>query len=428
MQTQIFPDIHIPSVSELTSHIKLLLESEFANIRVEGEVSKPVKSASGHLYFTLKDQHAQISCVMWRSQVERSGADLVHGQQIIASGDVQVYPPHGKYQMIVGTLAQAGAGALQLAFERLKNKLEAEGLFDPSRKKSLPVLPQSIGIVTSETGAAFQDIISTLQKRFPMVTVYLYHASVQGITAAGEIANGIRHFSSLQNVDVLIVTRGGGSLEDLWSFNEEVVARAIFECPIPVISAVGHETDFSISDFTADARAATPTQAVILAVPDFNELKIFVDEAGNIISKRLEDFIRRYRDLIDRLIRSHGLMILERKLSFAKNRIETYSTMMDQFLKSRVVNCREKSGNLRNLLEKGITARTQRLSNHFSLAAARLQSMNPDEPLHRGYTRIMQHDKWIRNHRSLGGKDPFEVIWSDGKQLSLPVKDQTDKV
>ncbi|MFN2374424.1 MAG: exodeoxyribonuclease VII large subunit [Cyclonatronaceae bacterium] len=409
-----YTSTHVPTVTELTGGIKTLLETEFSDVRVEGEVSKPVLSANGHIYFTLKDKSAQLSCVMWRSNAQRMGSGLLHGQQIIAEGDIQVYAPQGRYQLIVGSVMQAGEGALQLAFEELKKKLEKEGLFSAVHKKQLPAFPKTIGVVTSESGAAFHDIVSTLQKRFPMVEVRLYHASVQGVAAAGEIVHGIHYFSRVSPVDVLIVTRGGGSLEDLWPFNEEAVARAIFECTIPVISAVGHETDFSISDFVADERAATPTQAVILAVPDLNELKMFVDEAGNLIQRKLDEMIRRNKDLVKRLIRSHGLQVLERKLAFARERVKNHEVLMLQYLKSKTGTGRDKIDHLSYRLIQNMSQRTLRARERVQLLGSRLEPLNPDAPLKRGFTRVIQNGKWIRKSTALNPGAPLEILWEDG--------------
>jgi exodeoxyribonuclease VII large subunit len=409
-----YTSTHVPSVSELTGGIKTLLETEFNGVRVEGEVSKPVLSANGHIYFTLKDKSAQLSCVMWRGNAQRMGSTLLHGQQIIAEGDIQVYPPQGRYQLIVGSVMQAGAGALQLAFEELKKKLEDEGLFSAVHKKKLPAFPKTIGVVTSESGAAFHDIVSTLQKRFPMIEVRLYHASVQGVAAAGEIVQGIHYFSRVSPVDVLIVTRGGGSLEDLWPFNEEAVARAIFECTIPVISAVGHETDFSISDFVADERAATPTQAVILAVPDLNELKMFVDEAGNLIQRKLDEMIVRNKDLVQRLIRSHGLQVLVRKLAFARERVRNHEVLMLQYLKSKTGTGRDRIEHIHYRLIQNMSQRTLRASERVQLLESRLEPLNPEAPLKRGFTRVVQNGKWIRKSTGLNPASSLEIIWEDG--------------
>src|SRR5699024_2476729 len=275
------PDLFIPktlSVSELTGEIKSVLEGNFIDVRVEGEMSNVSTSRRGHTYFTLKDEGAQLACVIWSGVNQRLGVELTDGQQITVGGDIQVYPPHGKYQLIVRSVEQAGKGALQQAFERLKAKLKNEGLFDEAHKKLLPEFPRHIGVITSATGAAFHDITDTLQRRWPLADVLLHHSSVQWANAASELVDAIRWFSDNQNVDVLIVGRGGGSLEDLWPFNEEAVARALFACKVPTISAVGHEVDFSISDFVADVRAATPTQAAILSTPDINEVRMRADD------------------------------------------------------------------------------------------------------------------------------------------------------
>jgi exodeoxyribonuclease VII large subunit len=416
----------VPSVSDLTARIKNVLESGFAGVQVEGEVSQPNMSANGHLYFTLKDRNAQLSCVMWRSSVMRLGAELQHGQQIIAGGDIQVYPPQGRYQLIVNAIMQAGTGALQAAFEALKRKLETEGLFNPVHKKPLPPFPRKIGVVTSESGAAFHDIISTLQKRFPMIEVFLYHASVQGVTAAGEIVRGIRYFAEQHPVDVLIVTRGGGSLEDLWPFNEEAVARAIFDCQIPVISAVGHETDFSISDFVADERAATPTQAVILAVPDLNELRLFVDEAGITIQRKMDDMIHRNRELINRLIRSHGLQLLERRIAHARENIRSRDQLLLQLLTSKAGRNRDRFEHLSYRMHQAMLSRSGKARERLSLLRGRLVAVHPEEPLKRGYTRIMQQGNWIRSAGNYLPGSELEIVWHDSRRSGI-LRENGDK-
>jgi exodeoxyribonuclease VII large subunit len=301
LSSQIPLTFDVPSVSELTGKIKNLLESNFTDVLVEGEISNVKQSRNGHYYFTVKDSDAQLSCVMWRNVAQRLGPDLIDGQQVILGGSIQVYAPHGRYQMIVTLVEQAGIGKLQQEFERLKKKLKDEGLFDEAHKKKLPDFPERIGVVTSASGAAFHDIISTLERRWPMAAVYLYHASVQGVNAAPELVKGIKYFCKNRNVDVLIIGRGGGSLEDLWPFNEESVARAVFKCPVPVVSAVGHEVDFSICDFVADARAATPTQAAVLATPDINEIRFLVEDLNSGLSVLLNDRVNRYRESLRRL-------------------------------------------------------------------------------------------------------------------------------
>ena len=263
---ELAPQRKIYSVSELSLELKGLLEQKFPDVWVAGEVSNFRAAASGHLYFTLKDASAQLRAVCFRNQARYLKFKPQDGISVIARGHLSVYEARGEYQLYVDFLEPAGLGALQLAFEQLKAKLAAEGLFDPGRKKPLPALPRTIGIVTSPSGAAIRDILRVLRRRFRNMNVLLYPAKVQGEGAAEEIAKGIEYFNRHRAVDVMIVGRGGGSLEDLWAFNEETVARAIAASKIPVISAVGHETDFTIADFVADLRAPTPSAAAELVV------------------------------------------------------------------------------------------------------------------------------------------------------------------
>lgn len=283
----------IYSVAELTRQIKDLLENSFPRLWVEGEISNFKRHSSGHLYFTLKDENAQISCAMWKFRAGSLLFQPQHGMKVIVEGDVQVYEKGGNYQLIVQQMQPAGVGALQMAFEQLKKKLFAEGLFDDIHKKKIPTYPEKIGVVTSPTGAAIRDIISVITRRFPGVEIILYPVRVQGEGAAKEIARAIEDFNEYGEVDVLIVGRGGGSLEDLWAFNEEIVARAIFASQIPVISAVGHEVDYSIADFVADLRAPTPSAAAEIVVRNKNEVKgelnYYQEKIAVVLSKRISD-------------------------------------------------------------------------------------------------------------------------------------------
>ncbi|OYW08182.1 MAG: exodeoxyribonuclease VII large subunit [Acidobacteriia bacterium 12-62-4] len=249
------------TVSELTGEIAGILSTEFTNIWVSGEVSGLKVATSGHAYFTLKDAGAQIRCACWKGSYRLLRFKPNDGLAVLARGRVEVYEPRGEYQLIVELIEPVGQGALQLAFEQLKKRLEAEGLFSALRKRALPKLPQRIGIVTSPTGAVIRDFLNVIERRFPGLHVRLWPALVQGAGAAEQVVEGIRHFSEEGWAEVVVVARGGGSLEDLWTFNEEAVARAIFECSVPVISAIGHETDFTIADFVADLRAPTPSAA-----------------------------------------------------------------------------------------------------------------------------------------------------------------------
>ena len=307
------------TVSQLTRRIRGLLEEEFAVVLVEGELSNVKAAASGHLYFNVKDESAQIRCVMFRAAASSLRFELEDGLQAVLRGRISVYEARGEYQIQVLTLEPKGTGALQLAFEQLKRRLEAEGLFDPAAKQPLPFLPRRIGIVTSPRGAAIRDMLHVLERRFPGMPVLLYPAGVQGPQAAGEIAEGIAALNRLaqaQKIDVIIVGRGGGSVEDLWAFNEEPVARAIHASAVPIISAVGHEVDFTIADFVADVRAPTPSAAAEIAVPDRADLLAMVEgwraelfqRVGQTLALRSERWsgLRARLSTPEGLIRQHG--------------------------------------------------------------------------------------------------------------------------
>ncbi|WP_440999557.1 exodeoxyribonuclease VII large subunit [Fodinibius sp. SL11] len=383
------------SVSELTGEIKAMLEGNFLDIKVEGEVSNASTSRAGHTYFTIKDEDAQLSAVIWRGVNQRLGIELEDGQQIIAGGDIQVYPPHGKYQLIVRSLEQAGKGALQEAFEKLKTELKEEGLFDDEHKKALPKFPFKIGVVTSATGAAFHDIRDTLERRWPVAEVLLHHASVQGVNAAPELVKAINWFSDRQNVDVLIIGRGGGSLEDLWPFNEEAVARALFNCKVPTISAVGHEVDFSISDFVADTRAATPTQAPIIATPDINEVRMFADD----LTTRLHDIVKQrttdQKERIQQLVQSHALQAVQQKVN---NNHERVNNLVERLQHRREVHFIKKHDKLKELRH-------------------RLELKNPNTALNQGYSRIWQDDEWIRSVDDFDAEKEATIEWRDGQSI-----------
>ncbi|MEI6218893.1 MAG: exodeoxyribonuclease VII large subunit, partial [bacterium] len=291
-------------IGELTRQIKGLLEQSFGEVWVEGEISNFRKPASGHCYFTLKDENAQLSAVMFRGNQTTLKFRPVDGVLVQACGSISVYEKSGNYQIIVRHMEEGGKGSLQAAFEALKKKLHAEGLFDLNRKRPLPLLPRHIGIVTSPTGAAIHDILKVLRRRYPNLHILIAPVKVQGDGAAQEIADAIRYLNRIGGLDVMIVGRGGGSLEDLWSFNEEVVARAIFESTIPVISAVGHEIDFTISDFVADVRAPTPSAAAEQVVGQ-----------KDIFEQRLQDFSGR----LARPLREAVLLLRNRLLSASRS-------------------------------------------------------------------------------------------------------------
>lgn len=270
------PENGVLTVTALTRRVRDLLEDGIGSVRVEGEVSNFRRQASGHCYFTLKDAGAQLACVLFRSSARDLRVPLQDGALVRVSGSITVYEARGQYQMIVRSVQAAGAGALQAQFEALKRRLQAEGLFDPAHRKPVPAMPRTVLLITSPDGAALRDMLQILGRRAPWVRVLVHPVRVQGAGSAEEIAAALAFWSAphenLPQVDTIVVTRGGGSLEDLWAFNEEIVARAIFACPIPVISAVGHEIDFTIADFVADLRAPTPSAAAELLAPDAGQL------------------------------------------------------------------------------------------------------------------------------------------------------------
>ncbi|MGD2129754.1 MAG: exodeoxyribonuclease VII large subunit [Lysobacterales bacterium] len=280
---------HIYTPAELNREVRLHLEAGFARIALEGEVSNLARPTSGHLYFTIKDAQAQVRCALFRSSANRVSQSLTNGQNVLARGRISLYEPRGDYQFIVDSLQEAGEGLLQRRFEELKHKLEAEGLFDPARKHALPAYPRRIALVTSASGAAVRDLLHVLKRRWPIAKVRLYPVPVQGVEAPPAICKALRAANRHAWADVLIVGRGGGSLEDLFAFNDEGVARAIRASDIPVVSAVGHETDFSISDFAADLRAPTPSAAAELATPDRAALRSSFSRTGRQIYRRMAD-------------------------------------------------------------------------------------------------------------------------------------------
>jgi exodeoxyribonuclease VII large subunit len=332
----------IYSVSELSQDIRKLLEKEFPDVWVTGEVSNFRAATSGHLYFTLKDESAQIRAVCFRNQARFLKFKPQDGISVIARGHLSVYEARGEYQLYVEYLEPAGLGALQLAFEQLKQKLAAEGLFDSARKRPLPVLPRIVGIVTSPTGAVIRDILRVLHRRFPNINVVVYPVKVQGEGAAEEIVEGIKTLGRSPGVDVIIVARGGGSLEDLWAFNEEAVARAIAASKAPVISAVGHETDFTIADFVADLRAPTPSAAAELVVhrkQDFlDDLRNRTQRMSQIARFLISEARQRFTEL-----RMHQVFQgLRTRLGEKAQMLDELLASLDRFIRNHLNTAREK--------------------------------------------------------------------------------------
>ena len=338
---QLVPERKIFSVSELSSAIKGMLESKFPDVWVMGEVSNFRGAGSGHLYFTLKDAAAQLRAVCFRNQARYMKFKPADGLAVIARGRLSVYEARGEYQLVVDYLEPAGAGALQVAFEQLKKKLAAEGLFDASRKKPLPVLPRAVGLVTSPQGAAVRDIIRVLQRRFPNMDIYLYPVRVQGDGAAEEIAAGIEYFNRHPMADVLIVGRGGGSLEDLWAFNEEIVARAIAASKIPIISAVGHETDFTIADFVADLRAPTPSAAAENVVHRKQDFIAELQNRSRHLAQALRLRVSETRERLSSLRHHREFQTLPARIAERGQRVDDSVASMGRALERKVSKSRQ---------------------------------------------------------------------------------------
>jgi exodeoxyribonuclease VII large subunit len=332
----LMPERHVWKVSELTERIRDLLEGAFGDVWVEGEVSNCHAAQSGHVYFTLKDPRAQIRCVCFRDQVRALKFRPEDGLHVTVRGGISVYDVRGEYQIYVTNIEPVGLGALQLAFEQLKKRLQAEGLFDDARKKPLPVLPRRIGVVTSPTGAAIRDILRVLKRRFPNAYVRIYSVKVQGEGAAKEIAAGVTYFNRARFSDVIIVARGGGSLEDLWAFNEEVVARAIAASEIPVITGIGHEADFTIADFVADLRAPTPSAAAELVVRSRQEFERHIAEHQRQLVQQIRYWISQRRHRVRDLETHRGFRQLEILVRRRRQQVDELSSSLAIGLRLRL--------------------------------------------------------------------------------------------
>jgi len=408
------------SVSELTRSIRSTLETKFRAVWVQGEMSNYKLHPSGHQYFTLKDQRAQISCVIWRDTIAPPRQPLVDGTQVQVYGTVTVFEARGQYQLNVQILQPRGVGLLQAKFEALKRKLEAEGLFAQERKRPLPKFPRRIGIVTSPSGAAIRDMLNVLRRRAPWLQILINPVRVQGTGAAQEIAVAIRELTLPNDVfaplDLIVVTRGGGSIEDLWEFNEEIVARAIFNATVPIVSAVGHEIDFTICDFVADLRAPTPSAAAELIVPDIIDLQRRLDGCKRTLSRQL---LTRARDAQQRL--DHTRETLERCLT---HKIESYRRGLLHV--TRALQARSPARELmvrRNRfadLQRRLIACPGRLletaRRRFQHMEGILRVLGPEATLRRGYSITMnEHGKIIYTTTTVRPKMKIRTRVSDGE-------------
>jgi len=390
-------DRQVFTVSELTSQIKEILEGTFVGIWVEGEISNLRRPSSGHMYLTLKDEATQISAVMFRSSNRDLRFTPKDGLAVIVYGRVSVYERRGEYQIAVEYMEPKGIGALQLAYEQLKERLAQEGLFDPAHKKPLPLLPQKVGVITSATGAAIRDILHVIHRRFANLQVILYPVQVQGETAAAEIARAIEDMNRWGKIEVLIVGRGGGSIEDLWAFNEEKVARAIFASRIPIISAVGHETDYTIADFVADVRAPTPSAA------------------GEIVVTSKDQLCQRTDELVGRMVSSLQLRLQRHAtaLSHLKGRLQALTP--EGMLKLQ----RQKLLAVADRLERGSFAILQLKRESLQRTVGKLGALSPLAVLERGFALCMRLPslKIVRNAEEVGLGDVVLVRLCQGKIL-----------
>lgn len=384
---------NIISVSELTGQIKVILEEEFGDISVIGEISNFKAHISGHWYFTLKDSNAQISCTMWKGVNNYVFFTPQDGIKVIIRGRITVYPPRGNYQIDVRSMKPAGVGELQAAFEKLKQKLADEGLFDEKYKKPIPKFPRKIGVVTAIDGAAFQDMKNIASRRYPLAELIIASCKVQGEGAAAEIAQSIRLLNNRKDIDLMIVGRGGGSLEDLWAFNEEIVARAIFNSGIPVISGVGHEIDFTISDFAADLRAPTPSAAMELATPNKDELFAFIDEFSYYFTQKITEIISDLKEDVRSTISSYGFRYPQ---DFIKNQIQFLDNLVYRF---------------QNLYDN----RFLNLKNKLLLLGSKLEAYNVKATLKRGFAIVRQQGNIISRKKNFEINKSSEIEFFDGE-------------
>lgn len=391
------PTKKILSVYEVNKYIKDLISNDIvlSGLWVKGEISNFKNHYSGHFYFTLKDEKGVLKCVMFRSNASSLAFVPEDGMKVQIRGYISVFERDGQYQLYAQEMQPDGIGALYVAFEQLKAKLQAEGLFDENRKRRLPLIPGSIGVVTSSTGAVVRDIINILSRRFYNVNIKVYPVQVQGEQAAGQIAAAIRRLNELNNVDVIIVARGGGSLEELWAFNEEIVARSIYKSRIPVISAVGHETDFTISDFVADVRASTPSAAAELVMPE-----------RTVIENQLDSMKVRLRNAITKRTSMERMTLkrLSERTAFKQPYNKIYQDRMLLDVQKRY-------------LEKALTVINTKARNSLSMLAARLDTLSPLSSLARGYsiTRSAKDHTLIKSIQSVRVGDKLEVHLSDGR-------------
>ena len=382
------------SVTQLNEYLKMVIEGDrvLSNVFVRGEISNFKLYSSGHAYFTLKDDAGQLKSVMFRSYFSRMAFLPEDGMRVIAHGRVSVYETSGQYQLYVDDMQPDGAGSLAMRFEQLKRKLAAEGLFDESRKRPLPPMPRRIGVITSPSGAAVHDIINVLGRRFPAAEMILYPSEVQGAQAPAQLISGVEFFSMTGLVDVIILGRGGGSAEDLWAFNDEYLARAVASCAVPVISAVGHESDFTICDFVADRRAPTPSAAAEIAVPDMGEILRGLESLNAGLQTSMQKLIGQERRILNQLTQS-------RVFSRPEQMLDNFRMRLD-----------EREADLDRTLEQTLKQKRQSVAS----VAGKLQALNPLSILSRGYATVSRDGASITSVKQINENDTLDIRMADG--------------
>lgn len=392
----------IYTVTEINKYLKEIFAEDdvLNNLWLSGEISNFHHHSSGHMYFTLKDDRSAISSVMFRGNNRDLKFEIEDGMKVNAHGSISIYEVRGSYQFYVDDLEPAGIGALYLAYEQLKEKLEREGLFAAEYKKTIPVLPKKIGIVTSPTGAAIRDILSVVKRRFPNIYVLIVPSLVQGETAAPQIVRGIEYLNQRGDIDLIILSRGGGSIEDLWPFNEEIVARAIFNSQVPIISGVGHETDFTITDFAADLRAPTPSAAAELAISSRLELEKYLDNLRVRLINEIRNKLEYYRKIVE---------LATDKRIFAKP---------EELLFEKIQRIDDLSRNLDWNMERKISS----LNESFKIISGKLESLSPLKTLIRGYSITSLQGKILKSIEEVNPGDLIRTIIQDGEIKSKVVE------
>ena len=405
------------TVSQINSYINKIMKRDvnLKNIYIKGEISNYKTYPSGHSYFTLKDEKSQISAVMFKGYKDRFlKFKPENGMKVIIKGKIEVYEKTGRYQLYATKITEDGIGNLHIAFEQLKKKLDKEGLFDDTHKKEIPKYPKKIGVVTAQTGAAVRDIITTIKRRYPICEVLVFSTLVQGDQAAPQIVRQIRHAQNF-NIDTLIVGRGGGSIEDLWPFNEEIVAREIYACKIPTISAVGHEIDFTISDFVSDKRAATPTAAAELAVPDMNEVKLKLNQLHYNINKIINDKIIQNKTKLENISQKQVLKNPESIYEIKEMHLDSIINKLN-FTSKIIIN---KNKNKLFKLENSIIFKNPKEITKSKRDAClrninKLEVLNPLLTLKRGYSITKIGDKVISSSKDVKKGDELDIEFDDG--------------